>query len=224
MLRSASLFLLAAFALQAIAQQPAAAVVPSQGATSLVGPALNVLAKAGSAVDLNKWKGSNGMREEVDGNLLSIQKDIQTTLPPLLSTADAAPDSAAASLPVLLNLDALYSVVLRITIASRAGAPRDQNTQLEQAAITLDNARRDLGDRITATVIANEKKVATLQATVQQQTAALKAAQPPPPPPPPPPVKVTPKKRKPAPKPTAPATGATPAAKPPAATPVPPKQ
>jgi hypothetical protein len=222
MLRSASLFLLAGFALQATAQQPAAAV-PSQDATSLVGPALNVVAKAGSAVDLNKWKGSNAMREEVDGNLVSVQKDIQTTLPALLSTADAAPDSAAASLPVLLNLDALYSVVLRITIASRAGAPRDQNTQLEQAAITLDNARRDLGDFITATVTANEKKVATLQATVQQQAAALKAAQAPPPPPPPPPAKVTPKKRKPAPKPAAPAT-TMPAAKPSAAAPVPPKQ
>ncbi len=222
MLRSASFFLLAGFALQAIAQQPAAAV-PSQGATSLVGPALNVIAKAGSAVDLNKWKGSNAMRGEVDGNLLSVQKDIQTTLPPLLSAADAAPDSASASLPVLLNLDALYSVLLRITIASRAGAPRDQNTQLEQAAITLDNARRDLSDLITATVAANEKKVATLQATVQQQAAALQAAKTAPPPPPPPPAKVTPKKRKPVVKPaTPPAT--TPAAKSAAAAPAPPKQ
>jgi hypothetical protein len=184
MLRITSLVLLVGFAAHAVAQQAApAADAAVQKPSALVTPALVVTGKAGSAVDLNKWKGSNAVREEVDGNLVSMKKDLEATLPPLLDASDAAPASAAAALPVLLNLDALYSVLLRVTIASRNGAPKDQNTQLEQAAVTLDNARRDLGDRITATVAANEKQVSTLQATVQQQAAALQAAQAPPPPP-----------------------------------------
>ncbi len=175
--------LFAGIATHAFAQAAPSSDTPSQKPSELISSALDVVAKAGSAVDLNKWKTSNQVRSEVDANLASIQKDLQNTLPPLLSTSDAAPASAASALPVLLNIDALYSVLLRVTISSRTGAPKDQNTQLEQAAVTLDNARRDLGDRITATVAANEKKVSTLQATIQQQATALQAAQTPPPPP-----------------------------------------
>jgi hypothetical protein len=215
MLRITSLVLFVGFAAHAVAQQaPPAADAPVQKPSALVTPALVGVGKAGSGVDLNKWKGSNQMREEVDANLVSMKKDLEATLPPLLDASDAAPASAAAALPVLLNLDALYSVLLRVTVASRSGAPKDQNTQLEQAALTLDNARRDLGDLITATVAANEKKVSALQATVQQQAAALQAAQAPPPSPPPtPPAKAPMKKKKPAAAATKPAT-TPPAAKP----------
>lgn len=147
-----------------------------QAPSSLVQPALESVGRAGSAVDLNKWKGSNAMREDVDANLASMQKDLQSTLPGLLTAADAAPGSAAASLPVLLNMDALYSVLLRVTIASRSGAPRDQNTALEQAALLLDSARRDLGGEVLASARAQEKRIVDLQATVQQQASALSAA------------------------------------------------
>lgn len=145
--------------------------------SSLVQPALDSVARAGSAVDLNHWKGSAAAREEVDGNLLSMQKDLQTTLPPLLSAADAAPSSAAAALPVLLNLDALYSVLLRVTIASRGSAPRSENTTLEQAAVVLDGARRSLGDAVLQSATSAEQQLTELNATVQRQQAALRQAQ-----------------------------------------------
>jgi hypothetical protein len=154
-----------------IAQQPV------QKPSSLIAPALDSVAKAGSDVDLNKWKGGNGIREEVDANLASMQKDLATTLPPLLIASDAAPEAVSASLPVLLNLDALYSVLLRVTIMSRTSAPRDQSLRLEQAAQLLDSARRDLGDTILAGVKTQERRVSELQATLQQQAATIAAAQ-----------------------------------------------
>jgi hypothetical protein len=200
------------FCVTAAATLPIAAQKPSE----LVQPALNKVAQAGSNVDLNKWKGGNALRGEVDANLSSVQKDLQNTLPPLLTASDNAPASVPATMRVLLNLDALYSVLLRIQIAGKADAPRDQSDALESALAALDGARRDLGDRITTSSAALEKQIATLQATVQQQTAQIAAAQqaaaaaaatPPPPP------KTTKKKvakRKPAaPKPTT-ATPATP--------------
>lgn len=163
---------------RATAQLAAApSVAALQPPSSLVQPALDSVARAGSTVDLNHWKGSGAARDEVDGNLLSMQKDLQTTLPPLLAAADAAPASAAASLPVLLNLDALYSVLLRVTIASRTAAPRNENTALEQAAVLLDGARRSLGDAVLASARLSEQQVTALQATVQRQQAALQQAQ-----------------------------------------------
>ena len=77
--------LLASCAAQAV---PATTV---QAPSTLVQAALESVGHAGSAVDLNRWKGPNALREEVDGNLASMQKDLQNTLPALLSAADAAP-------------------------------------------------------------------------------------------------------------------------------------
>ncbi len=161
---------------QGAAAQPGVAQSATQPPSTLLQPAIDSVAKAGSSVDLNRWKGPTGMRADVDANLVSMQKDIENTLPALLTAADAAPTSASASLPVLLNLDALYSVLLRVTIASRTAAPRDQNQSLEQSATLLDSARRDLGAAILASTIAQEKQTADLQATVQQQASALAAA------------------------------------------------
>lgn len=167
-----SLVLIALFAPICFAAQPQAAAIQQlseQKPSSLLQPALDSVAHAGSGVDLNRWKGSNALREEIDANLASMQKDLQMTLPPLLMAADSAPESASASLPVLLNLDALYSVLLRVSIASRTGAPREENTALEQAVTLLDGARRDLGDAVLQSAQAQEKRTAGLQASLQQQ-------------------------------------------------------
>lgn len=150
---------------------------PPEKPSSLVQPALDKVAQAGSNVDLNKWKGGNTLRGEVDANLASVQKDLQNTLPQLLTNSDKAPASVPSTMRVLLNLDALYSVLLRIQIAGKANAPRDQSDALDAALGALDGARRDLGDRITATATAQEKQIATLQATLQQQAAQIAAAQ-----------------------------------------------
>ncbi len=149
----------------------------AQKPSELVQPALDKVAQAGSSVDLNKWKGGNSLRGEVDANLASVQKDLQNTLPPLLVDSDKAPQSVPATMRILLNLDALYSVLLRVQIAGKANAPRDQSDALDASLAALDGARRDLGDRITTSAAAQEKQIATLQATVQQQTAQIAAAQ-----------------------------------------------
>ena len=145
--------------------------------SSLLQSALEGVARASSAVDLNHWKGPTAVRNEVDGNLLSIQKDLQSALPPLLTAADAAPESVAASLPVLLNLDALYSVLIRVAVAAHSYAPRDQSAALDGSAAILDSARRDLGDTLLASARANEKRVEELQAKVRDQAATLAASQ-----------------------------------------------
>ncbi|MEZ2348855.1 hypothetical protein [Terriglobus sp. RCC_193] len=155
----------------------AAAQDTAQKPSELVQPALDKVAQAGSNVDLNKWKGGNGLRSEVDANLASVQKDLQNTLPSILVDSDKAPESVPASLRILLNLDALYNVLLRIEIAGKANAPRDQADALEGALAALDGARRSLGDHITASAAAQEKHVSQLQATIQQQTTQIAAAQ-----------------------------------------------
>jgi uncharacterized membrane protein YccC len=108
---------------------------------------------------------------------------VQSTLPSLLATADAAPDSPAKTLPVFRNIDALYDVMLRLDAAGRLAAPKDQMSALDQAVSSLSDARHALGDQLQTSAENRETQIVHLQ-------AALKAV--PPPPPPPAPVTCTP--------------------------------
>jgi hypothetical protein len=163
---------------------PAHANPPS----AILRPSLEILETAVGEATLDKWKASPAIRTEADGNLRSIQRDLASTLPPLLAAADAAPDSPAKTLPVYRNVEALYDVMLRLDAAGRLAAPSNQISALDQALASIGDARRALGDQVQANAEGQEARVIHLQ-------AALKAVPPPAPPPapvaciPPPPKK-----------------------------------
>ena len=145
-------------------------------------PSLDVLRTALVTLRVDRWKASNAIRDEAQANIGSIQRDVQTTLPALLATADAAPASAAKALSVYRNVEALYDVTLRVDAAARLAAPADQMSALDQALAHLDDSRCALGDQLQQTTAAQEGQIVHLQ-------AALRAIPPPAPPPPPPVVK-----------------------------------
>jgi hypothetical protein len=169
-----------------LAQQaaPASVAAPAKAdpVSPLVQPAIDSLQTALGTVKVEKWKGGS-VRSEAAGNVASIQKDVQTTLPGLLSDADAAPASMSKILPVSRNLNALYDVVIRVWDGARIAAPADQVEQLQQAMTGVDKARRAVDDRLAAMAAANEKQVTDLQGAVTKMATA--AVVPPPPPPPP---------------------------------------
>jgi hypothetical protein len=157
-------------------QAPAASVaLPS----ATLRPSLDVLRTALSSVHIDRWKASNAIRDEASSNIGSIQRDLQNTLPGLLAAADAAPSSAAKTLPAYRNIEALYDVMLRVDAAARLAAPSDQMSAIDQALARLDDGRRALGEQLQQDADAQETQVIHLQ-------AALKAIPPPQPPPPPP--------------------------------------
>lgn len=144
--------------------------------TTLLAPALDGLATSVRDTHLEHW--SRGVRDETDSNLRSIERDLQTTLPPLLQTADAAPASIAASFTVLRNLDALVAVLLRVTLTARGTAPQSEAEALKNSLGILEGARRSLGDQIEQLATAQEKQIADLQTTLRTQAASLAAAKP----------------------------------------------
>jgi hypothetical protein len=137
-------------------------------ASGLLEPALDLIQGTIAGLNLDKWKKGN-VREEASTNIKAILKDVQTTLQPLLKTADAAPDAVVALLPVSRNINALYNVLLRVEEAARVAGPGDQAEQLQQALIKLGDARRAIEDRIEAAALAQEKQLADLRSTVKAQ-------------------------------------------------------
>lgn len=200
------------------AQQVAPAPAPNSGSATvapangdsispLVQPAIDAVQAALGAVKVEKWKGGS-VRNEATGNVASIQKDVQTTLPGLLADADSGAGSMSKVLPVSRNLNALYDVVIRVWDGARIAAPADQVEQLQQAMTSVDKARRAVDDRLMMLSAANEKRIADLQGAVTKMAMAAAAPAPPPPPPCPTPA---PKKKVVKKKPAAPSTAPQPA-------------
>jgi hypothetical protein len=161
----------------------------------LLQPSLDTLQAALSAVKLDKWKGGN-VRTEAGSNISSIQRDLQSTLPPLVKTADAAPRTISSTLPVSRNIDALYDVLLRVVDGARIAAPADQFNQLQDAMTGVEKARHALDDQIQEMVAAEEKQVNDLQVSLKAKVVPVCPVAPPPPPPPAPAKKATPKKKR----------------------------
>lgn len=192
----------AAFAAQAPsgAPPPPAEAAQQKTPSAIMQPALASLQQALAAQRTDKWKMPAALRESTDSNINSIRHDLDTTLPPLLQTADAAPDSVAQMLPAYRNIEALYDVLLRVTETSSFAAPSQQSDALQQAISSLDEGRRSFADRLQSAALASDRQIHSLQATI-------KATPPPPPAPAPPPCptpKHTTKKRTAKPKPAQP--------------------
>jgi hypothetical protein len=196
------------------AANPNAASAPARNAgprpSAVLQPSLDGLQQAVAGVQLEKWK-KGSVRDEAGVNVSSIQKDLQSTLPPLLVEADAG--TITKVLPVERNINALYDVLLRVVDGARIAAPGDQFTALQNAQADLEKARQALSDQMQDTAAAQEKQIGSLQVALKTQPVPVCPVAPPPPPAPAPAKKPAVKKRKPAAKPatTPPAGSTTPA-------------
>jgi hypothetical protein len=184
--------------------------------SGLLQPSLDGLQQAVGGLQLEKWK-KGSVRDEAAGNVSSIQKDLQSTLPALLKEADAAQGTVSKVLPVERNINALYDVVLRVVDSARIAAPGDQFAALQNAMNDLEKARHALSDQMQEAAAAQEKQIGSLQVALKTQPVPVCPVAVAPTPAPAPAKKPAVKKRKPAAKPAAkpattpPAGSATPA-------------
>ena len=181
----------AASAAAPTAPSSAAATTPASPAAAPAGPALpsglllpslTNVQQTLTALKLEKWKRGT-VRDEAGDNVSEVLRDIKSTLPELMKTADSGPEAVSKTLPLSRNLGALYDVMLRIYEASRVAAPADQVTQIQQTLGGLKKARLALDDHLQQSADAADKQVSELQVTVQKQALALHAVTPAPPPP-----------------------------------------
>jgi hypothetical protein len=208
MVSRTSLLLFAVCAATLSAQPATTGAASPTPPSAAVQPSLDVLRTAITQLHIDRWKASTPIRNEAQTNLSSVQRDVQTTLPGLLASADAAPGSAAKVLPAYRNVEALYDVTLRLVVAARLAASPTEMSAMDQALARLDDSRHALGDQLQHDTDAQETQVLHLQ-------AALKAVPPPQPPPPAPapvkcPVTAPHKKTTAAKKPTTPTASHTP--------------
>jgi hypothetical protein len=129
------------------------------------------------------WKAPNDIRATTQQDINSMQRDLNTTLPPLMAQADAAasangPAALAPAFAVFRNLDALYDVLLRVTeTAGLAGSAADASN-LEDARTGLEDGRGKLGTWLLQALGAQDAQVVRLQATATARPPAAAPAAP----------------------------------------------
>jgi hypothetical protein len=128
---------------------------------------------------IDKWKADNETKQESQTNAGSLQRNLTSALPVLISAVRTAPQDLTAGFKLYRNLNALYDVLTSFTETAGAFGPKSDYDALAQQLNTIDTARRELGDRL-------ESQTAQTQVELNQLRAQLRtlqqAAVPPPPP------------------------------------------
>jgi len=126
---------------------------------------------------VERWKTDGATKRETQGNADSIQRNLQSALPEIVSQVNNAPEDMAASFKLYRNLDALYDVFGSVVESAGAFGSKDEFQSLSNDLSGLETARRAMGERMQKLAGAKEDELTRLRAQVK----ALSAAPPPPP-------------------------------------------
>jgi hypothetical protein len=126
---------------------------------------------------IEKWKTNNSTKQQTLGNVDSIQRNLQSALPAIITELNNAPEDLAASFKLYRNLDALYDVFGSVVESAGAFGSKDEFQSLSNDMTALENARRAFGERMQKLAANKEEELTRLRAQVK----TLSAAPPPPP-------------------------------------------
>lgn len=127
---------------------------------------------------IEKWKADSGIKRDIQGNVESVRRNLQTALPEMVTQLSNAPEDLAASFRLYRNLDALYDVFGQVVESAGAFGSKDEYQNLSNDMSALQSARRTLGERMQNLATAKESELTRLRA----QLKAAQTAEPQPPP------------------------------------------
>src|SRR6266700_687360 len=97
-----------------------------------------------SHMRVDRWKTDSGTKRQTDGNVESIQRNLQTALPGILTDLKNSPENAALTFKLYRNLDALYDVVSSVVESAGAFGNKEEFQSLSKDLGALEDSRRGL--------------------------------------------------------------------------------
>ena len=125
-----------------------------------------------SRARVDKWKTDSSTKRQAQANAESIQRNLQSALPEIITQLNNAPEDMAATFKLYRNLDALYDVAGSFTESAGAFGSRDEFQSLSNDLNSLESIRRSLGERVQNLASAKETELARLRAQVKEMQAA----------------------------------------------------
>jgi len=126
---------------------------------------------------IDKWKTDNTTKRQTLANVESIQRNLQSALPEVLTQLNNSPEDLGTSFKLYRNLDALNDVFGSVVESAGAFGSKDEFQSLSNDLAGLESARRAFGERMQKLAASKEDELTRLRAQVK----TLSAAPPPPP-------------------------------------------
>lgn len=123
---------------------------------------------------IDKWKTDSGTKQQETENAASIQRNITSALPDLITAVRNQPQSLAANFKLYRNLNALHDVVASLGESTGAFGKKEEFEAIAPEIAALDQSRRNYGDYLQQLTVNSDARLAAAR------QAAVQAAQAPP--------------------------------------------
>jgi peptidoglycan hydrolase CwlO-like protein len=127
---------------------------------------------------VDKWKTDNNNKRQAEANVESIQRNLQSALPEIVTQLRSAPEDMRATFKLYRNLDALYDVMVSVTELAGAFGSKDDFQSLSNDISSIENTRRGLADRMDSLTGSKEAEMERLRNQVRALQASIPATPP----------------------------------------------
>src|ERR1700690_2042467 len=127
---------------------------------------------------IEKWKTDSNNKRLTQSNVDSIQRNLQTALPGMISDLRGTPESLPSTFKLYRNLDALYDVFGSVVESAGGFGSKDEIQTLDNDLSVIEKSRRTFADRMETLAGAKESELMRLRAQIK--TAQIAAASQPP--------------------------------------------
>lgn len=135
-------------------------------------PALEQAGNSVGRIQIDHWKVSKTWKEQMQSDADSIAQDLSHQLPGLFQQAQASPAALDAQMRVMQNVDALYDVLVRLTMAADLTEKKTDAALLDSAVERLEAARKTATAQLVSAAALQNQQLVQLQARVQASQAS----------------------------------------------------
>ena len=122
---------------------------------------------------IEKWKTDSNTKHQTQGDVESIQRNLQSALPGMINELKNAPENAAVTFKLYRNLDALYDVMSSVTESAGAFGNKEEFQSLSRDLGALEDSRRAFAARMDKIANAKETEIAELRTALQTARAEI---------------------------------------------------
>lgn len=121
---------------------------------------------------IDRWKTSAGSKKETLGKIDSIQRDLQGTLPDVISQLRSSPEDLSATFKLYRNLEALCDVVGSVAEDTGAFGSKDELQTMANDLSGFDSTRKQMAQRMESLSSAKEAEIVRLRTDLKTAQAA----------------------------------------------------
>ncbi len=127
---------------------------------------------------IEHWKADGATKKQALTNVDSIQRNLQSALPEIISQLRNAPEDVPASFKLYRNLDALYDVLGSVVEGAGAFGTKDDLQSLSNDLNNFEGTRKQMAERITTLATSKEAEIVRLRTDLKTAQSAVPATPP----------------------------------------------